>query len=172
MKRFTLRATPEIVVLAVLLVLSLLGVLFMENLVSQPKLLFGRSLSALAPSLFPLIVISALALLCALVLLLLNQQGGHQANAGMSHGEWRRGLVFFAITTFYALTMQPFGFLISSAIAIASLSWQMGNRSWVQTGVLAIVAPVLLYLAATRLLAVSLPELNVIELVYARLLGA
>lgn len=46
------RATPETVVLAVLLVLSLLGLAFMGSLVAAPKLLFGRSLSALAPSLF------------------------------------------------------------------------------------------------------------------------
>jgi putative tricarboxylic transport membrane protein len=71
----------------------------------------------------------------------------------------------------YALTMQPFGFLISSAVAIALMSWQLGSRSIVQTLILCFVAPVLLYLAATRLLAVSLPELNVIELAYARLLG-
>jgi putative tricarboxylic transport membrane protein len=41
----------------------------------------------------------------------------------------------------------------------------------VQTAILSLTGPVLLYLAATRLLAVSLPELNVIELAYARMLG-
>jgi putative tricarboxylic transport membrane protein len=171
MKRFTLRATPEIVLLTVLLVLSLLGLYFIDALVAAPKLLFGRSLSALAPSLFPSIILTLLAVLCAVILLLLNQQGGHENERGLSHGEWRRGIVFFGITTLYALTMQPFGFLISSATAVALLSWQMGNRSWVQTALLSLTGPVLLYLAATRLLAVSLPELNVIELAYARLLG-
>lgn len=171
MKRFTLRATPEIVVLTVLLVLSLLGLFFISSLVAPPKLLFGRSLSALAPSLFPSIIFTLLALLCAVILFLLNQQGGHEIQGGLTLAEWRRGAVFFGIMTLYALTMQPFGFLISSAIAIALLSWQMGNRSWVQTVLLSLAGPVLLYLAATRLLAVSLPELNVIELAYARLLG-
>ena len=171
MKRFTLRATPEIVVLTVLLVLSLLALIFVNSLVAPPKLLFGRSLSALAPSLFPSIVIALLALLCAVLLFLLNQQGGHKNEGGLTHGEWRRGIVFFGIMTLYALTMQPFGFLISSATAVALLSWQMGNRSWIQTAVLSVAGPVLLYLAATRLLAVSLPELNVIELAYARMLG-
>ena len=171
MKRFTLRATPESVLLTVLLVLSLLGLYFIDALVAAPKLLFGRSLSALAPSLFPSIILTLLAVLCAVILLLLNQQGGHENERGLSHGEWRRGIVFFGITTLYALTMQPFGFLISSATAVALLSWQMGNRSWVQTALLSLPGPVLLYLAAPRLLAVSLPELNVIELAYARLLG-
>ena len=98
MKRFTLRATPEIVVLAVLLVLSLLGLIFINSLVAPPKLLFGRSLSALAPSLFPSIIIALLALLCALLLFLLNRQGGHEIEGGLTLGEWRRGVVFFGIT--------------------------------------------------------------------------
>jgi putative tricarboxylic transport membrane protein len=171
MKRLTLRATPEIVVLTVLLALSLLGLIFISSLVAPPKLLFGRSLSALAPSLFPSIIFTLLALLCVVLLYLLNQQGGHENEGGLTQGEWRRGAVFFGIMTLYALTLQPFGFLISSAIAVALLSWQMGNRSWVQTALLSLAGPVLLYLAATRLLAVSLPELNVIELAYVRLLG-
>jgi putative tricarboxylic transport membrane protein len=73
--------------------------------------------------------------------------------------------------TLYALTMQPVGFLISSVTAVVLLSLHMGNRSVVQIALLALLGPVLLYLASTRLLAVSLPELNLIELGYARLLG-
>ena len=171
MKRFNLRATPEIVVLAVLLVLSLLGLMFLSSLVAPPKLLFGRSLSALAPSLFPSIIFTALALLCTVLLFLLNQQGGHETKGDLTYDKLRRGVVFFGIMTLYALTMQPFGFLISSATAVALLSWQMGNRSLLQTALLSLAGPALLYLAATRLLAVSLPELNMIELAYARLLG-
>ena len=169
--RFTLRATPEVMVLAALLALSLMGLVFMDGLVAAPKLLFGRALSALAPSLFPSIILGLLALLCAVLLFLLNLEGGHEGQSSLSHGEWRRGIFFFGIMTLYALTMVPFGFLISSAIAIALMSWQMGNRSIVQTVLLSLTSPVLLYLAATRLLAVSLPELNAIELAYARLLG-
>lgn len=168
---FRLRATPEVVVLAALLVLSLLGLAFMDFLVAKPKLLFGRALSSLAPSLFPSIVLTALASLCAVLLFLLGRDRSEGARAGPSAGEWARGIGFFGIMTLYALTMQPVGFLVSTAIAAALLSWLMGSRSAVQTVLLSVVAPVLLYLAATRLLAVSLPELNAIELFYARMLG-
>ncbi len=169
--RFTLRATPEVIVLAILLALSLLGLIFIETLVASPKLLLGRSLSAIAPSLFPTIILALLALLCVVLLFLLNRNDSHQSMGGLTRREWLRGGVFFGIMILYALTMQPFGFLISSAIASALSSWQLGNRSIIQTLSLCLVAPVLLYLAATRLLAVSLPALNVIELAYARLLG-
>lgn len=169
--RFSLRATPEVVVLTILLVLALLGLAFMGALVAEPKLLFGRSLSALAPSLFPRIVITALAIICGLTLFRLAVTGQGQSEAPASRAEITRGIVFFGIMTLYALTMVPLGFLIASAIAIVLMSVQMGNRSVWQIAVLAVAAPVLLYLAATRLLAVSLPELNAIELAYARLLG-
>lgn len=169
--RLTLRATPEVAVLVALLVLSLLGLVFMDALVAAPKLLFGRSLSALAPALFPSIILSSIALLCAVLLFLLNLEGTSSESEIPDQAEWRRGAVFFGIMTLYALTMQPFGFLVSSAVAVSLLTWQMGNRSVVQAVLLALVAPALLYLGATRLLAVSLPELNLIELAYARLLG-
>jgi len=169
--RISLRATPEVVVLAALLVLSLLGLVFMDALVAAPKLLFGRALSDLAPSLFPSIILSLLALLCALLLFLIAMEGGHKDQGALSNREWRRGIGFFGIMILYALTMQPFGFVTSSALAIALMSWQMGSRSVVQTVLLSLVAPVALYLAATRLLAVSLPELNAIELAIARVLG-
>jgi len=169
--RFLLKATPEVVVLATFLLLSLLGLVFIDALVAAPKLLLGRSLSAIAPSLFPRIILGLLVLLCIVLLVFLSLKGSHEREENLGRGEWLRGCIFFGIMILYALTMEPFGFLISSAIAIALISWQLGNRSIVQTMLLSLVAPVLLYLAATRLLAVSLPELNVIELAYARLLG-
>lgn len=66
--RFTLQATPPVLVLAALLALSLLGLIFIDTLVAAPKLLLGRSLSAIAPSLFPKIILGLLALLCAILL--------------------------------------------------------------------------------------------------------
>lgn len=165
------RATPEFLVLAVFLILSVLGLVFIDALVAPPKLLFGRALSALAPNLFPAIILAVLALLCLLLLFLPRLRGHLENQIGTTREQKLRGAAFFAIMLLYALTMQPFGFLISSFIAVVLLSIQMGSRSVVQIGALSLAAPVLLYLAATRLMAVSLPELNFIELAYARLLG-
>ena len=171
MTRNVFRPTLESVVLALLLVLSLLGLMFMDSLVAAPKLLFGRSLSSLAPSLFPSIILALLAILCGLSLFEVARSGNSEAGSGLSGREWRRGIAFFVLMTAYALSMQPLGFLISSALVIALSSLLMGNRSVLQITVLSIASPILLYLAATRLLLVSLPELGLIELAYARLLG-
>ncbi len=167
------RATPEMLTVVVLLIVSALALVFLGSLVEPPKLLFGRSLTAIAPSLFPMIIIAALAVMCAILLLVMRAGGAETASGGesLAQSEWQRGMVFFAIMIGYALTMTPFGFLISSAIAMVAMSLLMGTRSVLQIFCVAGLGPVALYLAATRLLAVSLPELNTIEIIYARLLG-
>ena len=172
-----LRITPERAILLALLVFSVLSITFMDQLVAAPKLLLGRMLTAISPSLFPTIMISLLGTLCALVLLL--TFFGKKEVALTDHKatpiDWmavRRAVLLFACMLFYAVTMQPFGFFISSALTLAMISVLTGNRSKVQIGVLAIAAPIILYLIATRVLHVSLPELNTIELFYAHLINS
>ena len=166
-----IRVTPEVVVTAILLVCSLLGLIFMGYLVAPPKLLLGRALTAIMPGLFPGLTFTLIALFSALFLFSLRGAAGQEQGATPTRSEWQRGIVFFGIMILYALAMEPIGFLFSSALAIALLCLQMGNRSPVQIALLSVLSPALVYLAATRLLAVSLPEINAIELIYSRLLG-
>lgn len=169
MKILEFARTPESYFTIGCLVLSVLGLIFMGSLVAAPKLLFGRSLTAIPPSMFPNIIIGALAVLSLVLVLLLSRVPADPRTQGGIPG-WRRGAVFFGIMTFYALAMTPFGFFASSAISLIAISLLTGNRVIWQIVSLAVLAPSLLYLAATRLLAVSLPELNAVELFYARLL--
>lgn len=165
------RLTPEVVIVGALLVLSVLALLFIGSLVAPAKILLGRSLTAIPPNLFPTIIISAMVILCvALLSIRFRHLGSEPARISELQG-WQRGLVFFGIMTGYALLMEPIGFISSSAIAIALISWLVGNRSIPQIVVLSVVSPVLLYFAATRLLAVSLPELNVFEMAISQLPG-
>ncbi|MEP1209555.1 MAG: tripartite tricarboxylate transporter TctB family protein [Rhizobiaceae bacterium] len=173
MRKTIRRAAPEVLTIATLLVTSVLALVFINYLVEPPKLLFGRSLTAIEPSLFPLIVLALLAGLCAILMWMMRTAGAETADSveDLSGEEWRRGMAFFAIMICYALTMAPFGFLIASAIAMIAMSLLMGTRSILQIICVSVIGPMLLYLAATRLLAVALPELNAIEVFYARLLG-
>lgn len=164
--------TPEILTLNALMIASVLSLIFMNSLVAAPKVLFGRSLSAIAPSLFPTIVLVLLAVMCAAALVVVRTRiTSTLTGERLSGAEWLRAVTLFGILTLYALTMLPFGFLISTAMAITLISLQMGARSVIQIGLVSVIGPVSLYLAATRLLAVSLPELNAIELFYANLLS-
>jgi putative tricarboxylic transport membrane protein len=171
-----LKLSPEKAVLTALLAGSLLALLFMGQLIAPPKVLLGRMLTAISPSLFPTLIISALAAFSALVLLLSFAGDGHRSDpdAQKVSVDWSgvlRALLLFVCMLFYALSMVPLGFLISSCITLILISLLAGNRSILQIGILATLGPISLYLVATRILAVSLPELNAIELFYAQTLG-
>lgn len=163
--------SPETLTLIALLVGAVLSLIFMQYLVAAPKVLFGRSLSAIPPSLFPTIVLALMAVMCAGALWMIRSGVVAEQSEKLTRLQWLRAVILFAIMVFYALTMQPFGFLISTAIATTLVSLHMGARNVIQIAAVALVGPVALYLAATQLLAVSLPELNVIEMTYARILS-
>ena len=169
MTRKILQGTPETLTTIVLLVASVLSFIFINSLVAEPKVLFGRSLTAITPSLFPSITLAMMAIFCVFALVLIAKGMVAPQDARMGRLQWMRAILFFAIMVLYALTMGPFGFLISTALAITMLSIQMGSRAPIQIALVATIGPIILYLAATRLLAVSLPELNAIELFYARI---
>lgn len=163
--------SPETLTLIALMVAAVLSLIFMQSLVAAPKVLFGRSLSAISPTLFPSIVLSLMAIMCAGALWLIRTGVEAEQSERMTRTQWLRAVILFGIMILYALTMLPFGFLISTAIATTLISLHMGARNVIQITAVALVGPVALYLGATQLLAVSLPELNVIELAYARILS-
>jgi putative tricarboxylic transport membrane protein len=158
----------ETIVAAILGAASVVCVLLIDLLVAPSKMLLGRALTAIEPSLFPVIILVGLTALCAIFLW--TNRGANSANADQKvHdiGEWSKVVMFFVILLIYALIFNPFGFLISTAIALALLSFLAGNRSVFQIATLSIASPIALYLVTTRLLLVSLPELSVIEFAYA-----
>lgn len=157
---------------------AIAAIIAMPLLVAAPKLLFGRSLSAIAPSLFPSITLSLIAFLAVLVILFSWIAGrrrtlaaelvnGDESDAEDSSGGLISTTFFFALLTGYGLLLKPLGFLISSFLVISATSLLLGNRNWLQILLLAVLAPICLYLVATRAMLVSLPELNQIELLYA-----
>lgn len=171
MKLTPVHRTPETLTTIALLVGSILSLIFMNSLVAEPRALFGRSLSAIPPSMFPAISLTIMAILCACALLLIVTGTVAEQGEKMDRAQWLRAILFFAIMVLYALTMSPLGFLISSAIAVTLISLHMGARSLIQIGLVALIGPVALYLAATRLLAVSLPELVAVDLFYSRVIS-
>lgn len=162
----------DIIMGGLMFVFSCLGLIFIGSLVAEPKVLLGRSLTAIAPSLFPSLVLAGLALLSALFLVRAVRRPAKTVTGdGVERPSLRRALLLFAIMMFYALAMKPLGFLLSTMLALAGISYLVGNRSPLQIGLVSIASPILLYLLATRLLAVSLPELSAIEFAYSRMLG-
>jgi len=159
------------------------AIIAMPMLVASPKLLFGRSLSAIAPSLFPYVTLSFVFLFSACLILIawrrlkLNTvaiNGSISAPDSVeekSENDWIKKSVFFVLLTGYALLLKPIGFFLSSFLVIACTSVILGNRHWLQIALLAAIAPMCLYLVATRAMLVSLPELNAIELLYSKFIA-
>lgn len=153
---------------------AIVAILTMPLLVAAPKLLFGRSLTAIAPSLFPYVTLALIALLSAALILLSWHSIRNSAHKPVQDAAviendsgWIKTVIFFVLLTGYGLLLKPIGFLISSFLVICASSVMLGNRNWLQIFLLAILAPICLYLIATRAMLVSLPELNQIELWYA-----
>lgn len=151
-----------------LALLGILGLAFMSSLVAAPKVLFGRSLTAIPPSLFPSLVLGAMAVLAVLLLYSLRGSLLAEHSKTFEDGSLKRVVMLFGVMFFYALTMAPLGFFISSALSMAAVAWLAGNRSILQICAVSVICPIALYLVSTRGLAVSLPELSSIEFLYAR----
>lgn len=152
--------------------LGLLGLVFMSSLVAEPKVLFGRSLTAIPPSLFPTLVLVALAVLACLLVYSLRGSLLSEVSKTFEDGALGRVVMLFAVMLFYALAMAPIGFFLSSAVSLAAVAWLAGNRSLIQIIAVSLISPIALYLIATRGLAVSLPELSTIEFFYAGVIDA
>ncbi|NNE80659.1 MAG: tripartite tricarboxylate transporter TctB family protein [Silicimonas sp.] len=152
-----------------LALLGILGLAFMSFLVAEPKVLFGRSLTAIPPSLFPSLVLGAMAIMACLLLYSLRRSLLAEHSKTFEDGALGRIVLLFGVMFFYALTMAPLGFLISSALSMAAVACISGNRSILQICAVSVICPIGLYLVSTRGLAVSLPELSSIEFFYARI---
>lgn len=155
-----------------LALLGVLGFVFMSYLVAEPKVLFGRSLTAITPTLFPSLVLGTLAVLAGMLIYSLRGSLVSLHSKTFEDGALKRVVMLFAVMLFYALTMAPIGFFCSSVLSMAAVAWIAGNRSVLQIVAVSVISPIALYLISTRGLAVSLPELSSIEFLYARVIDA
>ena len=157
-----------------LLMLAIAFIAFMEALVAKPKLLFGRSLSAIEPTFFPIIGMAMMVFFCSLFFIRAYRNPG-SADASeetpADETDWLRVGAFFLVLLFYALTFSRIGFLSASFLSMVAISLLAGNRNFLQIVAFSFLLPLAFYLVATRLLLVSLPELAPVELFIARILG-
>lgn len=157
-----------------MLLVAGLFAIFIDRLVAPPKMLLGRSLTAIEPSLFPLITIVMMIGLCTVYVVLTlreDETGPSAASVTGDRANWFRIGAFFAILLLYALIFHDVGFLVSTFIAMSLLSLLVGSRNILQILALSTLCPLALYILSTRVLKVSLPELSPIEFAIAAILG-
>lgn len=167
--KFVRRISAEAWLTGAMTLIGLVGVVFMGQLVAPPKVLFGRSLTAIEPSLFPYLVLISMTVLGGMLLYSLRDSLFDSERRSFDDGALLRVFLLFGVMVFYALAMGRIGFLFSSILSLIAVSWLAGNRSIPQILLVSILSPIILYLIATRGLAVALPEIDTIEFIYARI---
>lgn len=126
--------------------------------ITKPKLIMGRSLMGLEPTLFP-----RLTTFCAILLSVWYLAISFKINEKNLFKEVKKNIYFkvsasLIIFIAYALLFEPLGFVLASFLVAGTLSTFYGNRNILIGLVVSIVVPICIYYVFTNLLAVSLPE--------------
>lgn len=154
--RITLkRAGWEFWVGTAVLAFALVGLALVPSQVLEPK--FGTRSIAFSPKTFPVLTLSAIALLGAVMAM--RAAFGQTDGAAPPEGLPRtRVLQPMLIMLGYVTLLEYLGTLAASALAIAALAWVFGTRRWSVVLPLAVVVPILVWLVFKVGLRVFLPE--------------
>ena len=126
--------------------------------IEKPKLFLGRELMGMKPTLFP--QLTMIGLLGLSVWYFLHSFKLEEKNLfrELDRKGLARIVVVFVMMVGYALLLEPFGFVLSSALMAGAFTLYLGTRNvFVLFGVI-IVIPLAIFLIFTRALHVSLPE--------------
>ncbi len=131
---------------------------------TYPKL--TASYMLVSASFFPTIV-SGIAIAMSLIMLvkaILKPEFRDPLTAQEKKGLFR-GLLTIADCFVYILLFKPLGYILTSTLCYFALMLIFGNRKWLQMVIMAIVLPLLLFFAFTRLLGTNLP-LGVLQYIF------
>jgi putative tricarboxylic transport membrane protein len=126
--------------------------------VERPPVLLGQSQRGLDPALFPQLVATCflgIGLWYLWVSFRLNDENRFRGLTRQNYASTGFTTVMFVV---YAAILQPLGFVLSSALVVAVLSFFYGARNWLSIAGVAIGVPAIVYVVFRRLLSVSLPE--------------
>ena len=131
----------------------------MPHEIEEPRKLFGQSTSALSPRLFPYLVASLFLIIGAW--LTIASFGLHERNGllGLDRSAVINVGVSLVLLVIYAVSLEPLGFILSSALIAVALALYYGGRNPIAIAIVALGVPVATFLIFTRLLHVFLPEM-------------
>jgi putative tricarboxylic transport membrane protein len=133
------------------LVLIVLSVTFLVGVfdIRSPK-----GLDPAGPRFFPLLVTAAWLLLSIAYLV---EGLRSPRNARTSDRSWFEPVAVSALLVLYALLVVPIGYLIATALLFFAAARVLGSRQLVRDIVVAVVLAVVVYIAFTQFLDISLP---------------
>jgi len=145
------------VVAIILIVFSVTAFILIPYQIEKPKLFMGRSLSSLTPSTFPRLAIIALFILSVFYLFTSTRMTEKNLFRELGTKSFVRVLVTIFVFLGYALSFEPLGFVLSSALMVGILTIYYGNRKILLAALIVIGAPLVIYFIFTHALQVSLP---------------
>jgi putative tricarboxylic transport membrane protein len=124
--------------------------------VDKPVSLFGFGPQGLDPKTFPYLVTAGWFLVSLWNVAEAARQPMGERSTGFT-GPAPSVIVTLCISFIYALSLEPAGFVLSSAVVVALLAVYFGARDVLRIAISAVGIPGLIFVVFTRLLHVSLP---------------
>jgi putative tricarboxylic transport membrane protein len=126
--------------------------------IAKPKLVMGRSLMGLEPTLFPRIATGGAILLSIWYLAISFRISELNLFKEVNRNTYFKVIASLIVFIAYALLFEPLGFVLSSFLVAGTLSTFYGNRNILIGLVVSLGVPLAIYYVFTDLLKVSLPE--------------
>jgi putative tricarboxylic transport membrane protein len=139
-------------------ILSLGLLASVSSQIAKPRLVMGRSLTALDASLFPYIAIGALLLLSLLFLYRCLKDEQKTQSFNFTPSGFSRTLICLSFFLAYALLMNLIGFITASTLTLFALTTYFGNRQWTLGIGISVLFPVIIYFLFLHAFQVYLPE--------------
>jgi len=140
------------------LVLALIFYFLIPYQIDKPKMVFGRNLMDMKPTLFPTLAAIGLAAMCVLSFINSYLEPEENPFEDLNWDSFRKIAGLIVILYVFALMFEPIGFLISGFIIVGFTSFYLGNRNPVTLALLALGVPASVYFVFIKLLKISLPE--------------
>jgi len=147
------------VIAVITLLLSITLFILVPYQIEKPRLFMGRQLMALPPTAFPRLIISGLIILSIWYLIFSFYFEEDNPLRRLTGKAYVRILITLGVAIGYGLAFEPLGFVISSILAVGTLTLFFGNRNYLLAAAITFIGPIAVYLVFTRAFRVSLPEM-------------
>ncbi len=109
------------------------------------------------PGAFPFISGAGIVILC-LAWIIANPVPAGACQALWEKGQLVRPVIAVAVTTAYAVLMEPLGYVLSTLVFLAAWQVFIEREKWKKTAMIAIIGTAAMYFLFVYLLSVALPE--------------
>jgi hypothetical protein len=155
-----LLARLDVIVPALICLGSAVLAIIMPKLVISGGIVIGRSYATMSPSMIPRLIFGVLAVVAAVATVSAFQRlrQSSTVSPGDEAERFGRVAVIAVVVLFYALTVNWLGFILSTTIVAAVISYYLGLRNPLAFVPGAVILPVLIRFVFERLLLISLPR--------------